>query len=40
MDGENFEGNFTTEGVLMLQERLREKLRELMEDYTDESLVV
>ncbi|KAF3331100.1 Polyadenylate-binding protein 2 [Carex littledalei] len=39
MDGENFKGNFTTEGVSMLQERLREKLRELMEDYTDESLM-
>ncbi|KAF3319800.1 Polyadenylate-binding protein 2 [Carex littledalei] len=39
MDGEIFKGNFTTEGVSMLQERLREKLRELMEDYTDESLL-
>lgn len=40
MDGENFKGSFTTEGVSMLQERLREKLRELMEDSTDESLMV
>ncbi|KAJ4758726.1 Polyadenylate-binding protein 2 [Rhynchospora pubera] len=39
MDGESFKGDFTTDGVSVLQERLREKLRELMEDYADESLV-
>ncbi|KAJ3707411.1 hypothetical protein LUZ61_011116 [Rhynchospora tenuis] len=39
MDGENFKGDFTDDGVLVLQERLREKLRDLMEDYADESLV-
>ncbi|KAM0893883.1 hypothetical protein ACQ4PT_024795 [Festuca glaucescens] len=34
-----FKANFTAEGVAALRERIRDKLNELMEDYTDDTLV-
>uniref|UniRef100_A0ACD5UC00 Uncharacterized protein n=2 Tax=Avena sativa TaxID=4498 RepID=A0ACD5UC00_AVESA len=34
-----FKANFSAEGVAALRERIREKLNELMEDYTDDTLV-
>ncbi|EES10975.1 hypothetical protein SORBI_3006G116100 [Sorghum bicolor] len=41
MDGgedRTFKANFTGEGVTMLQDRVKEKLRELMGDYSDDTL--
>jgi hypothetical protein len=43
MDGgedRTFKANFTGEGVTMLQDRVKEKLRELMGDYSDDTLAV
>ncbi|KAF0890504.1 hypothetical protein E2562_002861 [Oryza meyeriana var. granulata] len=41
MDGGEsaFKANFTCEGVALLRERVKEKLRELMGDYSDDTLV-
>jgi hypothetical protein len=35
-----FKANFTADGVAALMERIRDKLNDLMEDYTDDTLVV
>ncbi|ONM16755.1 RNA binding (RRM/RBD/RNP motifs) family protein [Zea mays] len=43
MDGgedRTFKANFTSEGVTMLQDRVKEKLSELMGDYSDDTLAV
>jgi len=37
-EGRTFKANFTAEGVKMLQDRAKEKLRELMGDYSDDTL--
>ncbi|OEL36522.1 hypothetical protein BAE44_0002459 [Dichanthelium oligosanthes] len=37
-EGLAFKANFTGEGVTMLQDRVKEKLRELMGDYSDDAL--
>ena len=39
-EGRPFKANFTGEGVKMLQDRVKEKLRELMGDYSDDTLAV
>ncbi|XP_077210133.1 uncharacterized protein LOC143845634 [Tasmannia lanceolata] len=39
MDDKTFRVNFTSEGLELLRERLKEKLNELIRDYTDETLV-
>jgi len=39
-EGRTFKANFTAEGVKMLQDRAKEKLRELMGDYSDDTLAV
>jgi hypothetical protein len=39
-DVRKFKVNFTDEGVKLLKEKLNEKLKELMGNYTDEILVV
>ena len=39
-EGRTFKANFTAEGVKMLQDRVKEKLRELMGDYSDDTLAV
>ncbi|XP_072992125.1 uncharacterized protein [Typha latifolia] len=38
-DDRTFRANFTTEGVAKLRERVKEKLKEFMGDYTDDTLV-
>lgn len=41
MEGDQtFRVNFSAEGVALLRERIKEKLREFMGDYTDDTLVV
>lgn len=40
VDGRTFGANFTVDGVAKLRERVNEKLKELMGDYTDDTLVV
>uniref|UniRef100_A0A0D9W653 RRM domain-containing protein n=1 Tax=Leersia perrieri TaxID=77586 RepID=A0A0D9W653_9ORYZ len=37
--GDRFKGTFTGEGLRLLRERVREKLKELMGDYSDDTLV-
>lgn len=39
VDGLTFGANFTVDGVARLRERVNEKLKELMGDYTDDTLV-
>lgn len=39
-DDRTFRANFTSEGVLTLREVVKEKLKEFMGDYTDDTLVV
>ncbi|XP_058203666.1 uncharacterized protein LOC131317950 isoform X2 [Rhododendron vialii] len=39
VDGRTFGANFTVDGVARLRERVNEKLKELMGDYTDDTLV-
>ncbi|XP_061348737.1 nucleolin 2 isoform X2 [Gastrolobium bilobum] len=38
-DNRTFKANFTADGVTMLRERVNEKLKEFMGDYTDDTLV-
>lgn len=40
VDHRTFRSNFTADGVARLRERVNEKLKELMGDYTDDTLVV
>ena len=40
VDDRTFKPNFTPDGVLRLREKVNEKLKEFMGDYTDDSLVV
>lgn len=40
VDDRTFNGNFTEEGVAKLKERVKDKLKEYMGDYTDDILVV
>ncbi|KAG1363856.1 hypothetical protein COCNU_11G006830 [Cocos nucifera] len=39
VDDRTFKVNFTTEGVSKLRDRVKEKLKEFMGDYTDDTLV-
>ncbi|XP_010928495.1 uncharacterized protein [Elaeis guineensis] len=39
VDDRTFKANFTTEGVSKLRDRVKEKLKEFMGDYTDDTLV-
>lgn len=39
-DDRTFKANFTADGVVLLRERVDEKLKEFMGDYTDDTLVV
>lgn len=39
-DARTFRANFSGEGAAMLRERVKEKLKEFMGDYTDDTLVV
>jgi hypothetical protein len=39
-EGQTFNANFTGKGVILLQDRVKEKLRELMGDYSDDTLAV
>ncbi|KAG9150696.1 hypothetical protein Leryth_008147 [Lithospermum erythrorhizon] len=38
-DGEAFRGNFSSEGVMKLRETVKEKLKDFLGDYTDDTLV-
>lgn len=40
VDDRTFKVNFTADGAAMLRERVNEKLKEFMGDYTDDILVV
>ena len=40
VDDRTFKSNFTVDGVARLRERVKEKLKEFMGDYTDDTLVV
>ncbi|RRT46871.1 hypothetical protein BHE74_00055584 [Ensete ventricosum] len=39
-DARTFKVNFTTDGLTKLRERVKEKLKEFMGDYTDDTLAV
>lgn len=40
VDDRTFNGNFSDEGVAKLKEGVKDKLKEFMGDYTDDTLVV
>lgn len=40
VDDRTFKANFSGDGVLKLRERVKDKLKEFMGDYTDDTLVV